>query len=335
MKQFLKKLEKLILIATFAAIVSLFLQMTVFALESGPLLPLDTDGKVRTLFQDANLPVPPVDDEATGKIGDTTHVLNILFEKLYSYVKVILVSVSILYITIIGFNLLTALGDEEQVRKAKKAITYTLIGLAVLSMALEFAKLFNLGGGNSLFASPGAILQRIYGFDKLVTIFLTFIKYIVASYATLMVVISAFRLITAGGDDELTSKHKKSILYSAGGLVVIYVGDVFIKKVFYVTDPSKYTGIAGAQPAVNAAEGVKEIVGITNFVISFVAPISLLLLIIASIMYLTAQGEDDQMEKAKRIFTTTIIGIVIVYASFAIVKTVIDGSLSENITSLT
>ena len=65
---------------------------------------------------------------------------------------------------------------------------------------------------------------------------MTFIKYIIGSAATIMVVYSAARLITAGGDEEKVSTHKAGIMYSAGGLILIYIGDIFINKVFYKID---------------------------------------------------------------------------------------------------
>lgn len=118
-------------------------------------------------------------------------------------------------------------------------------------------------------------------------------------------------------------------MFSAAGLLLIYVGEVFVQKVFYKVDKNVYSGINGNHPGVDAKEGVEQISGIINLIISFIAPIAVLMLIGAAIMYATARGEDEQMQKAKRLITAIVIGIVIIYGAFAFVNTIILSRLTE------
>ena len=53
------------------------------------------------------------------------------------------------------------------------------------------------------------------------------------------------------------------------------------------------------------------------------------MLIIGAIMYATSGGEEENMNKAKRVIIATIVGIVIIYGAFAMVSTVISGRLSD------
>ena len=87
--------------------------------------------------------------------------------------------------------------------------------------------------------------------------------------------------------------------------------------------------MGGAQPAVDAARGVSELVGITNFVVSLVGPLAVLSMIVAAILYITAAGKDEQINKAKKLMFATLLGIVIIYGAFAIVSTFIGGSFGE------
>jgi outer membrane murein-binding lipoprotein Lpp len=58
-----------------------------------------------------------------------------------------------------------------------------------------------------------------------------------------------------------------------------------------------------------------QIVGV---VLSFVGVIFLGLMIYAGIMWMTAQGNEQQVTKAKDLITNSIIGIVIVFAAYAL-----------------
>jgi hypothetical protein len=246
------------------------------------------------------------------------------------YTKVIVAAIGVLFITVMGYTLVTNSSNEEQITTVKRGMIYILIAFMMLSMSQEIAKIFDFKDATML-QSPSEILKRVQIWDKQVAIMIKFIKYIIAAFACVMIVRSSIKLITAGGEDEETTKHKKSIAYSAGGLLLVYAGDIFINKVFYVVNKSKYTSTQGIDWKVNAGQGVKELVGITNMAVSFVAPLAILMLIIAAVMYLGAAGEEEKMNKAKRIIIATVIGILIVYGAFAIVSTIVAGKLPPDL----
>ena len=110
---------------------------------------------------------------------------------------------------------------------------------------------------------------------------------------------------------------------------MIILADTVVNKVFYKIDYGRYPGVSGVQPGVDPYRGVAEIVGITNMVVSFAAPIAILMLVIGAIMYITAGGEEEKMGKAKRVIIMAAIGIVIIYGAFALVSTFISGSFGE------
>lgn len=73
---------------------------------------------------------------------------------------------------------------------------------------------------------------------------------------------------------------------------------------------------------------VGEIIGV---VLSFIGVIFLLLMIYAGIMWMTAAGNDQQVAKAKDLMINAIIGLVIVFAAYAITAYV--GDLLTNTSS--
>ncbi len=68
------------------------------------------------------------------------------------------------------------------------------------------------------------------------------------------------------------------------------------------------------------------ILNIVNFFLLFLGLIAVIMIIYGGITYVTAGGNQEHVEKAKKIIMYAIIGIVIVLISFALVRTVISGA---------
>lgn len=314
MKQIAKTISQFLLVM---AISSFIISNLAFA----SYLPIPDTAK--EIYRASDIPAPEV---GAGE-GQKT-VIEFVINGILPYAKVLTGVVGLLFITLMGYTLVTASGNEEEISRARRGIVYTLIAFLIVSMSEDIAAIFDMRT-TTLFGSPQSILQRVHLFDKQVEIFVTFIKYLLGAYATLMIVRSAISMVTSGGNEEEAGKSRKSILYSAAGLVLVFVGDVFINKVFYKIDKTSYSGITGIHPYADAKEGVDQIVGITNLVVSFVGPAAVLMLLVGGVMYATAGGEEAGVERARRIIFASIIGIVIIYGAFALVSTVLSGRLED------
>ncbi len=66
------------------------------------------------------------------------------------------------------------------------------------------------------------------------------------------------------------------------------------------------------------------IMQITNWILGFVTAIAVLALIWGGVRYLTAAGDDSQVEEAKNIITQAIIGLIIVGISYSVVTVVVE-----------
>ncbi len=74
-------------------------------------------------------------------------------------------------------------------------------------------------------------------------------------------------------------------------------------------------------PELTVGEVVKNI---TNWVMGFVATIAVLALIWGGIRYLTALGDENQVDEAKHIITQAVIGLAIVGIAYAAVVVVVN-----------
>ena len=121
------------------------------------------------------------------------------------YVRYFIVVIGILYLTILGFSLVLGGGNEEEVTKAKKGMVFIIVAFVMISMAEDLGEIFRMGENKHLLTRQG-IQSKIGIFDFQVELFLTFVYYVIGGYATVMVVRSAIKLITSGGDEETDRK---------------------------------------------------------------------------------------------------------------------------------
>ena len=62
-----------------------------------------------------------------------------------------------------------------------------------------------------------------------------------------------------------------------------------------------------------------------NFFLGFLGLISVIMIIYGGILYVTAAGEQERVDKGKKIIMYAIVGIVIILLAFALVNTILGG----------
>jgi cytochrome bd-type quinol oxidase subunit 2 len=320
----IKKIGKLLLeMGVIIGLIALFTQLPLALAEHIPTLPLGEADKY------AQIPTPGDDLEAKQIIAQG-------LEAAVGYFKTLIGVFAIGFIIFSGARLVTSGGDEEAIKKASKGLGYSIAAFAIIALAEEAAVIVGFFKGDpgalkatgGIIGSPGEILSRVRLFDIQVEIVITFIKYMIGAVAVVMLLINGVRLVGGGGEEENTKKARNGVIYALVGLVLLTVGSTFITDVFYNIDKNVYSGLEGVDPQLDIPEGVAQIVGITNLIVSFIGPILVLLLVIGGVMYVTAAGEEENMNRAKRLILAALIGVIVVYGAFAIVSTIIAGSFS-------
>lgn len=72
---------------------------------------------------------------------------------------------------------------------------------------------------------------------------------------------------------------------------------------------------------------------IVNFFLYFLGFIATVMIIYGGVLYVTSAGNDENVQKAKKILMYAIVGIIIILLSFAIVNTVISGAGTGDVAS--
>jgi len=74
-----------------------------------------------------------------------------------------------------------------------------------------------------------------------------------------------------------------------------------------------------------ADEDVRDMaVSIIKYIMTFLGIIAVIIMLYGGFLWMTAAGNGDQVDKAKQVIIAGAIGLVIIIASFAIVKFVMD-----------
>lgn len=277
----------------------------------------------------------PLDKEPYGNVIAPTHESATAIEKLKDLVgigpqgggimqvaKVIIGAFAVLMIVFSAVQILVSGGNEETIKKHTKQLMYGILGLALISLSGDAIKIFGVETGTPI-SSPNEMIGRIFEFNTITKIVIVFFKYLIGGVAVFMVISSGLHLMTVEDESKL-GEDKKKLLYGIVGFALIIFSETIIGKILYKIDLGKYTGTSGVQPALDPGRGLAEIVSATNYIVSFVGPLAILALIAGAIMYITAGGEEEGMNKAKRVIIASAIGIIIIYGAFAIVSTVIS-----------
>lgn len=253
--------------------------------------------------------------------GDTgVAIARSLVGKVVDNVRFLIGAIAIVMIVVAGVKLVTAQGNEEVLTKQTNTLIYAVMGLFLVGLAGDLASILDVDRGGFL-KDPNVTMQKSRLFSRTVEIVITFIKYIIGSVAVLFIVRNGLRLVMLGGNEEEVTKDKKNIFYGLLGLVIILMANPIINKVFFKIDTTKYPGVQPVRPGIDTQRLLQEIVGITNLVAAIAGPVAMLSLVAGGIMYMMAAGEEEKIGKAKKVIMWSVIGIVVIYGSFAIVST--------------
>ncbi len=227
-------------------------------------------------------------------------------------------ALAILWIIISGLQLIFAHGDESAITQQKRAITYSIIGLAVILLLDKgITIIYGIPGAERGLATTGeGISTEVLGL-------ISFAKAVIGAAAIFMIMISGFKIITAQGEEEKLTQQKKSILWIIIGIVIILINQVIVQNLYI--DPVK-NQLGGKEEVItqsNVINIINTLGTITQFVLGFVGIIAFGALIYGAGSMIASYGNDEAVEKGKKIIKNAIIGIIVILSAFAIVSTLI------------
>jgi len=132
---------------------------------------------------------------------------------LYFAIEVFMGAIAVLMIVISGFRLVTSGGSEEVVTKAKKQITWAIVGMVLLGVSELVVK-------DIVFPKEGSQLPDVVRAQQLIINITNFASSFIAVIAIAMLMYGGFLYVTSAGKDETTGKAKKVLTGAIIGLIV-------------------------------------------------------------------------------------------------------------------
>ncbi len=170
--------------------------------------------------------------EAIGGIATSTDIRDIIL-KLLLAVLLFMGLAAVVVIVIAGIYMVISVGDETAKEKAKKIITYAVIGLIIIAIAAGIVTIIiNATGGGSIFG-PVPDLGNTGGSDIRVVILniLDTILSFMALAAVVVIVIAGILMVVSLGDETAKDRAKRIIFYAVIGLVIILIASAIVRIV--------------------------------------------------------------------------------------------------------
>lgn len=152
--------------------------------------------------------------------------------------------------------------------------------------------------------------------DQLLTSLLTSLQGIIVVISIIFIVIGAIFYITSAGDEKRMTTAKAAITASMIGLAIGVAAPSFLKEIYIILSPTSMP-----PTSVVAAPSIKDIaLNTLNFLLGVVGTITIIMLVVGGIMYLTSAGDENKIDTAKKIVKWSIVGIAVALAALVIVR---------------
>jgi hypothetical protein len=244
-----------------------------------------------------------------------------LIYRVITIAKYILGAIFMLFLGIYILNFLTAGDKEEASKKFKDQVLWAFVGFAILGVAQPFSEAFMLLRNDkvNLLSDPAAVLAsaEIVGFTFRAAAH--FIQYVLGAVALVVIGVAGFKMVGSVGDEESVTAARKSIVWSAIGLIVVGGSALFVDNVFAPVDSVEVVA-AGLAPAeeqsfilelgqVNARALVLNYV---KYFQTFIGALAIFMLFLSGFKMISAAGNEEVATKQRKMITWVFIGLVII-----------------------
>ena len=305
------KLGKKLTLLCFTFLATMFFyNADIFAADSH--LPLYEGDNYDAIINN-NVIAENIENSSDNGIGTEQDMWGFLTEgnDLITIINIIVASVGLIWLVVLSIKFTISRGNEENITKFKQQFGWIVLGLLVVSIA-EYI-------GFQVFNPERDILtenESVKNFSKKAEQIKTYFEILVGGIMLVVGGMSGFNLIIGAEEEDKIKQEKTFIKTFFLGFGVILLAEVIVKVFTGKEVATSYEGTFEASKSVE--QGISEMVGLTNFVLTFVGGAATFMLILASLYYVTSFGDEDQMSRAKRIIIACVVAIIVAFSSFAI-----------------
>lgn len=168
-------------------------------------------------------------------------------------------------------------------------------------------------GGTVSFANPlsfttvegllGAILNALQG--------------IIVLLALVFIVFGALVYVTSGGNDKRIELAKEAIFAAMIGLALGIAAPSFLKEIAKILN----WGSDKVPAQVTAAATITTILfNVLNFFLGILGVLAVIMLVVGGFMYVTSAGNEDMIDRGKKIVVWSCVGVVVTFSSLILIN---------------
>lgn len=242
-------------------------------------------------------------------------VRNIGLYRVLPIVKVIIMWLLVIYLVYTGAMMIMSMGsDEEQLSASKRHIWYSLVALVFINIPGSIYQAFykdgtqsigdSVNGDNFTDAASESAGNIIFNFSAFGQTFagqiVMFLEIMIFIAAVVMITIAGIQLMTSRWREEKLKEAKNKILYTV--LALIFVG---------IIEAWKNLAFGGV-----IEDGKNLLETLSNLALFFAAPVAIFFLTLAGYYYITSNGDEERIKKAKSIIVNTFLATLILLAAY-------------------
>ena len=247
-------------------------------------------------------------------------ITSVIF-RVIDFMKYLIGVLAVIFAIITGIHLVTSGKKIDEVStKEKESLKLIIYGLVLIIIADELVTRVFFGDYGECIASASNAKECAKMGGSLIKGIYSLILAVMGTVAIFIIVLSAFRMVTAYGNEETIKTEKNRIMYAIVGLIVAGLGEFVVKTILFPDSGAKGIDVAAAQ---------KLVYNFTNFIAAFVGALAFGMLFYGGWLYVVSFGNEESTNKAKKIVISAVIGILIALAAFGIVSTLTTFSTSR------
>lgn len=142
--------------------------------------------------------------------------------------------------------------------------------------------------------------------------------------ATIMILYGAFQILTAGDDSKKVENGKNTIKWTIVGFAIILLASGIPSLIASILGAgSSSSSTTGAGSSISTFAGVVLIItNIANWMFGIILALSVVFLLYAAFLYVTAAQDEKNIDKAKQIIIYVVIAIIVAVLTNVIIAVV-------------
>ncbi|MDD2515965.1 MAG: hypothetical protein PHF46_04600 [Candidatus Gracilibacteria bacterium] len=257
----------------------------------------------------------------SGGFFDTTDLGNKGVEtvghKLIYDAKNVIIAISIVFLFLILIRVAFSKGNEEDQKKWRLGILWTILGIVLIQASSTVMSQFF----DKDFSNPNEVIN-IY--DKIFKPTALLLENLAAFIFLAMAIMSYYRMVSAGGEDEKMKKGKNAIMFSCLGIFLIKAAGFLVSKTTGLIDATNYAINAPNGTDIVADPKITELPTIIasgiKYINGFIGVVVVIMIIYAGFLIMSGSGDESKIKKGKNIIMYSVIGIFVLMTSYLILN---------------